>query len=416
MAEENSVPQEGTFYAQVDSISTMQDYRPYFRCVRLVGVLAGDFKNESFNGRLGCPVFIIDVAWEFLWPRKLYLHWPHPPRFWPADLLEEEEEEEGKRWIELKFFRSSTVSGVYAYEAFTDAGPQYLKISHIGLAPGPEVDPPEEVRDASSIVQLEDTPSVELTAFHVGQGMCSLLSGPAHDHGYLLDAGAGTPVLRESYRSKTLLGGAPFKNDLEAATRHLKRITALLSHADCDHWRVLEWDTHLLSKVDNIYLPKGRPSLVFNSNQTKLKTKGLGDTSFELGQCKLRVLRSEPSKKDKNGHCLVVHATCNETRHALLPGDYVYHRMLSDERNDGAIAALAKVPFDAIVVPHHGDEASAENVFSPRIKGQSIAFFSAGDHGGYGHPTLPSIDAHALMEFVAVDMLTPNIVRRILLP
>lgn len=41
-----------------------------------------------------------------------------------------------------------------------------------------------------------------LNAYTVGQGMCSLLHNG--DVGYLLDAGAGTPVTRKNYLDKTI--------------------------------------------------------------------------------------------------------------------------------------------------------------------------------------------------------------------
>jgi beta-lactamase superfamily II metal-dependent hydrolase len=296
----------------------------------------------------------------------------------------------------------------YAYEAFTTSVPQYLKVTAINFIEGPEIDAPEAATDVQPLPGDNLANGVRLTGFHVGQGMSSLLSSPSHNHGYLLDAGGGTPVLRESYRAGRHFGGV-FKNDLAFAIGHLQHITVVLSHSDCDHWRILDWDLELLAKVERIFLPVGRPALVFHSHRVKLRTKGLGDAKLWLGNVELDVLRSEPRINDENGHCLIVHAKQGK-RSALLPGDYVYSRMLRDERPDKAISALGGLTFDAIVVPHHGDKASAKDVFSPRVHDQSIAFFSAGDHEGYGHPTLLSIDAHFLKKFAVVDMLSPNIV------
>ena len=403
--QEGLIPEEGTFYAQLDSKFTTQDYRPYFRCVRLIGVLEESFTDNAFNKPKGCPTFVIDLAWNgFSKLRNRRFKRLISELNW----LEGAFAEDSLIWVKIKFFRSLRVTEDYVYEAFTTSVPEYLQVTAINLVEGPNVDAPEAAPDVQPSAADRLVNDVTLTGFHVGQGMSSLLSSPSHNHGYLLDAGGGTPVLRESYRTGQHFGGV-FKNDLALAIKHLQRVTVVLSHSDCDHWRILDWDLQLLAKVDRIFLPIGRPALVFNSHRVKIKTKGLDDAKFWLGNVELDVLRSEPRRNDETGHCLIVHAK-QDKRSALLPGDYVYSRILQDKRSDGAIVALGNLKFDAIVVPHHGDEASAMKVFSPRVDDQSIAFFSAGDHEGYGHPTLLSIDAHFLKKFAVVDLLSPNIV------
>jgi beta-lactamase superfamily II metal-dependent hydrolase len=104
-------------------------------------------------------------------------------------------------------------------------------------------------------------------------------------------------------------------------------------------------------------------------------------------------------KSDKNGECLV--AVC-ETRgkRALLPGDYCYERMSID--TSGGMQPLLTAPYDAVVVPHHGDKASAHEIVSP-VSDNSIAFFSAGDHSYYKHPTVASLARHKSKGFLVVN-------------
>ncbi|MDG6396894.1 hypothetical protein RYA05_27825 [Pseudomonas syringae pv. actinidiae] len=75
------------------------------------------------------------------------------------------------------------------------------------------------------------------------------------------------------------------------------------------------------------------------------------------------------------------------------------------------ISGLANTSYTAIIVPHHGDSASSRGVFAAR-NSQSIAFFSAGTHKGYNHPTAASLGAHRRGGFEEVsDKYQPNIVK-----
>jgi hypothetical protein len=86
----------------------------------------------------------------------------------------------------------------------------------------------------------------------------------------------------------------------------------------------------------------------------------------------------------------------------LLSGDFVYERMSRDRNR--AIASMTRDRYDAVVVPHHGDEASSAQVVAPRQPLQSKAFFSAGTHTGYGHPTPASVESHRRKNFMVIDV------------
>ncbi|MFA0970750.1 hypothetical protein [Pseudomonas amygdali] len=87
----------------------------------------------------------------------------------------------------------------------------------------------------------------------------------------------------------------------------------------------------------------------------------------------------------------------------------MYERMRQD--TNSLISGLANTSYTAIIVPHHGDFASSLGVFAAR-NSQSIAFFSAGTHKGYNHPTEASLVAHRQGGFKEVaDKYQPNIVK-----
>lgn len=109
---------------------------------------------------------------------------------------------------------------------------------------------------------------------------------------------------------------------------------------------------------------------------------------------RIEVYRSKPSRNDDNGHCLISTFE-NKGKKALIAGDYVYDRFRTDANSD--VKALVNEEFDAVVVPHHGDDESAFGIFKARDG--AVAFFSAGDHKGFGHPTATSRDNHILANY-----------------
>ncbi|WP_129436791.1 hypothetical protein [Pseudomonas sp. ACM7] len=400
------------FYAKIEQGSTVQDYYPLQDCVRLIAVSPDSFQSAAFNLESGCSTYILDIGRSDLWgsglPRRHNLSpFPRPRSFWFEDSAFEDDS--STSWWEINYTISPVATGSYAYSAFTSGEPRYLDVSSIRRVLGPVVDPVPLSNDISPALELEfvtDKP-FKLTAFHVGQGMCSLFSNDKL--GYLLDAGAGTPVTRDVYRKNLHRTGIPFVNDLRSAIAGHEELSAIISHADSDHWRILEWDEGLLEQIKTVYLPAGRPALAFSSPMVKRKVVGIRDRLFSLGAHDLLdVHRSDPSVSDKNGDGLVVVVTCQE-KQALYPGDYVYDRMAVD--GNLSMVVLAESRFDAVVVPHHGDEASASVMPWPKVPDESQAFFSAGTHAGYGHPTNASLSAHERKGFVNIDKHTCSHIR-----
>jgi len=240
---------------------------------------------------------------------------------------------------------------------------------------------------------------LKFTAFHVGQGMCSMVSGSTH--GVMFDAGAGKPVTRERY-----LAGLQ-RNDLQSSVASLGSIPYfVLSHFDNDHWNILAWDKSLRDKVRRVLVPKvskrsGRSVAFFDKEvihkveETAACTLSLGTSAF------IEIRRSRPAASDSNGHALISVVDIRGRR-ALVPGDYVYARMKKD--TEASIKQWAAGPYAAVLVPHHGDEESAKDV--PPCMNGGKAFFSAGTHDTWDHPKQVSIDKHELEHYRVIHKRT----------
>ncbi len=237
--------------------------------------------------------------------------------------------------------------------------------------------------------------------------MCSLIS--SEGLGILMDCGAGTPIKRPDYQKGLMV------NDLPVAVSHLDSLIAVISHGDSDHWRLLDWDDALAARVEKVVVPVGVSILAFNSPAWTGRVVAVGDCSFPLGGgVNLDLLRTRPSKPDANGEALVAHLYADGVN-ALLPGDYVYERFGSD--GNTKINALGGQSYDVVVVPHHGCRKSSEHVPAAKVPGRSIAFVSAGDHGGYEHPRQVSLEAHSANSFRVInDKTACNVLSTTLLP
>lgn len=393
----NQIPP--VLYAQLEQIQTAQDYPPNELCLRFIGVDEPSFLSAAFNSENGCSTYLLDVSWGE-WSGIPGLHGqsaalarnvPQKPdvRFddWPGDV-----------WIRLQYQISPAVTGAYAYELFADAEPTYVQLQSMSLTTGALVVAPSVT---SQIQSVNANQPFELYAYHVGQGMCAMLKGQSQ--GFLFDVGAGTPVTRAAYRSKVKPNGKPFVNDLTTATNGLA-LQAIISHPDSDHWRILDWDASLCGSISAIFTPTGTPALAFKSTHVKPKVYALGNTIVHdaKGATLFKVHRSQPALSDRNGECLVVETHVNGL--GLLPGDYVYSRMATD--SNVSINGLATSSCSAVMVPHHGDAASASVLVSPAAPSSTPAFFSAGTHAGYGHPTATSLTAHKGKAFDNIDQHT----------
>lgn len=383
---------DGVMYAQVEQARAVQDYEPSRSCVRLIGVDTDSFRTEAFNSGDGCRTYFVDIAWDTLLATMgaaagSFQGWPWAG--WPQLLVDDWPD---TLWVVLTYSRASEFSGVYAYEIFADANPTYLALKSVSFVTGPSVSA------APASTQVPTVPSSQtftLYAYHVGQGMCALLKGQTD--GFLLDVGAGKPITRAAYRTH----GTSFVNELLPAIKGLS-LQVVISHPDSDHWRLLDWDSSLCANVTAVYQPSRTAALAFKSPLIKPRVHALGSTRVTNGPggaTLFKAHRSQPKVSDRNGECLVVETHCGGR--GLFPGDYVYDRMATD--GDPAIKALATSAFDAVMVPHHGDTASASVLVSPTRPSSTPAFFSAGTHAGYGHPTSASLIAHKAVHFANID-------------
>ncbi|WP_448108852.1 hypothetical protein [Pseudomonas azerbaijanoccidentalis] len=398
----------GGFYAQLDKFVAIQDYLPQQECVRLFGVSVQDFENENFLNDGGCQTYVIDIGVaDFL--KAIHNHGG-----WDSDLTKNGNfiNRFDDFWIFINFNSVLNQTSSYAYAAFTESGPQYIEVSAIKLLNKKIQLPPLE--SDSPLVKPSAGDVAKLSSFHVGQGMCSVYTYAEQQ--FLVDAGAGKPVTREVYLRNRHQDGSQFQNDLRACLNK-KHLTAIISHLDSDHWRLLEWDSSICAKTTNIFFPIGTTSLALRSSAIAKKVKALDSCTLAFDSHNyLAVFRTKPSRSDKNGEGVVVVAVC-DGQPALLPGDYVYERMLSD--HDADLRVLASQHYAAVVVPHHGDRASARDV-PPAIfwgmQRRPIAFFSAGTHARNRHPRPGSVAAHISSGFdVIVNNKCPNIVERRLL-
>lgn len=407
-------------FARLDSELTRQDYPPGRLCTRLVGVSPRSFDTSAFNNEeTGCETYIIDVSamdiarcFSNPWFKVVAAccRYDKSHRLMFRDFRSDFDAP--SRWLRIEYSVTQEIAGSYAYPAFRAGQPTYLVIKKIEFVTGQVVAP---YRRSNAVLNFAPSGvgTSKLTAFHVGQGMCSLYSNQTY--GCLFDAGAGTPVTRRAYRKKRRSGSTAFRNDLPALVATLTKRIAIISHPDSDHWRLLEWDPGLLHMIEHVYLPEGEPFLAMKSPAILGKVRELGTSSFRLDSSSIaHVYRSAPCPITANTDALVATVEISGKR-ALLPGDYVYEAIRNETYKP--LAVLMSQDYDAVMVPHHGDEASANLVPSCRVPGTSIAFFSAGNRSGYNHPRQSSIDAHEVEGFLTYQNPTlKDIVAVTLLP
>ncbi len=395
---------ESVLFAKIDGGIKVQDYAPGLPCVRLIAISEKSFTSASYNNiDTGCEIYVIDVEIKLF---EALLRFPFKAIWSPQerDLDESfaccEIGLEAQGWLRVKYqFAAFEAGGSYVYQGFRAGEPQWLNIRSIEWVRGDAIQPRAESANLE-LFDLDPDLPVNFTSFHVGQGMCGLLSNQSC--GYLLDAGAGTPITRHDYRRGHFQNGRPFTNDLATKRRGLRPLSAFISHPDSDHWRLLEWDIGLLNDLTHVYLPAGTRALATSSPAIIRKIKGVASFAAISRNHRqlLFVHRSRPSVSSSNSECLVSVIKIDDSL-ALMAGDYIYSGMAKDA--NPAIAALSKARFDAVVVPHHGDLASALNVFAARQPGKSIAFFSAGNNSLYRHPRKESLDAHRAAGYKIIE-------------
>ncbi|MEX3981860.1 hypothetical protein AB4Y45_23095 [Paraburkholderia sp. EG287A] len=385
--ERRGIP-EGVMYCKLEALDARSDYRGDTQCTRLFGISRQQFDESRHTDRPDAmfDVFLLDIE-NSLWRKRASREMSDRQaraRFY----------DERKDWLEVTYRITNRDYGqAYAYPLFVGSAPTFIDILGINPVRGKAIRP-SQTPSTTTPHHPSASSQYSLEGFHVGQGMCSVFHNGTS--GFLLDAGAGIPVLRKDYDQPK------FVNELLPLVKSLSPLSMVLSHFDADHWRLLDWDEDLLACVNTIYVPNNFASLPFKSKVIGGKVVPIG-TQLLLNdlsaKASLQVIRSRPRTSDKNGECLVAICTTSG-KHALLPGDYTYTRMSTDSA--AGMKSLTHMQYEAIVVPHHGDAASAHNVAQPASKA-SIAFFSAGTHGYYNHPTPQSLAEHTKKGFVVVN-------------
>jgi beta-lactamase superfamily II metal-dependent hydrolase len=413
-------PETRTFYCQVDTYQGRKDYLRGGRCVRLVGVEQSDYTRLMQDElKDGVTTFVVDLDVPSFLRKAQSKVWNN--RFHDEELafLELQLDEEPV-WYKISVDVAETGYS-YFYPTFSALPPTYFTAKTVRPVEAPclPVKPLHTDKLLGFMQATRAMPSpreiapgyekLNFSAFHVGQGMCSIV----HDrrHGVMFDAGAGKPVTRELY-----LAGLE-KNELQSLVQKLESIPYfVLSHFDNDHWNMLAWDQSLRDSVEQIIVPnvksRSSRSVAFFDIKIKDKVVEASTVSIQLSDTSLiEIRRSNPSASDSNGHCLVSHIQI-EKKLALAAGDYVYSRMKTD--TGPLISAWNEALYSAVIVPHHGDEASSHNI--PGCDDDAVAFFSAGTHKTWGHPNDESINRHKRKGFrIIEDHAQENIIRKVLI-
>lgn len=252
-----------------------------------------------------------------------------------------------------------------------------------------------KVKSGPPIINLTNSRNYQYLGFYVGQGMTTCLmekegNGPT----VFFDLGGGAPLLKQNYPG--------YKTNLHNVLAKDEENYLVLSHWDSDHWRILCWDQKLWETLLWFAPDTDIPDPKFQDEKIRefLSSGRLslidGDFSCSVSDTiKFDCFRHVHSKKaNYDGVYTIIYATDGTKRSAesLMTGDLPYRKVKHHQQG-----RLQGDNFDnrfcSVVVPHHGDEKSAKGVPVP-LGGNSIAFFSAGDHESYDHPRQSSLDAH----------------------
>lgn len=384
---------EVEFIAQVDNYLARKDYQRGGRCVRFIAI----YKNSQelmFHDN-GVTTYTIDLSyWDLL--KKLNNH----------IVLSIDDGDKNLSWFYIKGVVGGSKNSGYYYETFSNENPEFFKLLECKAIDQPVAfgkNLAGEAEDINNFIveyvpesSVGNIPSWDFYSFHVGQGMCSLITNGIT--GILLDAGAGKPVLRGNYLKNKY---TYMNNELWGLVGGLETIDVVISHPDSDHWRMLAWDVRISNKVNKIFIPDNTKSITWKDTKIKSKIVSVSSWLFFINHnLRLSVLRSNPINKTDNTDCLICIFKGPNGGVILQSGDYVYADMNTDTRHE--IRYLLNLSYDAVVVPHHGDAASANAIFRPSGS-HSKAFFSAGNHTGYGHPTSISLRNHRLAGYNVIS-------------
>ncbi|ATN01049.1 hypothetical protein CRN77_15485 [Proteus vulgaris] len=444
----NNKSKEITLYAYVDEFLEVsyQDYLPHEESLRLTTITEDNYLNNNFNKADGCNTQNIDInindnnrkiiyssiinhynKFKFSLIKKLisilekiepeykfnineledefpehirsagmsffinYISGRKKNGYLKSDLISAEKQ---KNYIWMKITANLDKNGdSYFYETFNsdDKEIKNITVKDIEFILGKELKRSKNIstQEEDELKNLIGNEDVNFYSFHVGQGMCSLLT--SGNKGILFDMGAGKPILRKNY---TTLITNELVNEL---LTKLNSVYIFLSHLDSDHWRLMEWEISLgknrgfQGKIKNIFIPHMQKNLSFKNKEIIKKVIEIDkDIFIKNNLIEMNIYRSNPNKVEKNNDCIIVKINFNNNM-ILIPGDYVYKGMHKD--NNDNIKSIPNEKFNIIIVPHHGDKASSERI-PPTLNDNSKAYFSAGTHLGYNHPRKESIQGH----------------------
>lgn len=393
------------FLAQIDNSLARKDYQRGGRCIRFMAIKKEDVFFLSNDD--GIPTYTIDLSyWDFKRNTKKHI------------LRDLDDEEENFSWFYIKGVVGERINSGYFYKTFSRDEPEYFSLIECSsinspIAVGNNINKSKGKSNNFTIkseICLYDSEQYcekryqwDFYSFHVGQGMCSFLTDGKT--GFLLDAGAGTPIRRGEYIKNNY---NHIKNDLWKLIEHIDNVFVVISHPDSDHWRLLAWDVRIAGKINNIYIPHDTKSITWIDSEIKKKVKSVSENIyFRANNCVLYVFRSNPSKITDNNDCLVCLYRQGNGKYILQSGDYVYSEMQRD--SNLRIKNLSNLDYNAVIVPHHGDAASSFSIF-PASGDSASAFFSAGDHLGYNHPTWDSLIGHMMKGYnLILDNMTKEI-------
>lgn len=383
------------FVCCLDKANITLDYMPEHQGVRLNSFNRDELSDDS----TAVSTFSIDIKESEFYNREsqkgnLYVQ-RHFNNF-----------KKGYCYVLLKFENSNTADGYYyrnyqtPEKSKTDQEYEKIKITSLAF-----IYPSNKFAAKNNLIQnflnkkkdhndinKEISGQIYLNSYSVGQGMCSLLHNGKE--GVLLDCGAGKPILKPNYNKLST-------NKLISDLNDLSHVDMILSHLDSDHHRLLSWDSNILEMVSNIYIPSNANDLFFKDKLTFQKVIACSMIKIKFANGFLHSYRTQPlsSSKEKNDNELVTHIR-TEKEEVLAPGDYLYKHIHTDSCPQ--IAALINNQYTYVIVPHHGDIESSKLILSPSKSILAIAFFSAGTHAGYKHPSTQSMDAHSASMFINV--------------
>ncbi len=396
----NQVLQEGTLYCQLESLNAESEHNE-MRCVRLMGVQPHDFDIRQFED--GISAYTIDIQQNIFSRETSYedeISIERCPIYEDCDICHRIFDE----WFEVRF-QSDSHGESFVYQCFGSEAPGQVSVQSVKRVAGFTL----PSFPSSPLINLNQQLGWKCSSFEVGQGMSSIIY--SDKDALLIDAGAGTPIKRPNYLNGTLTS-----YDLRSIVSS-RNVNFFLSHGDADHWRMLGWDTALRNVISSFIVPAGMRQIAFFDKTVKSRVQQCAShiPTITLGPAtSLNIYRTSPTRLTSNNDGLVAVFEKNGHR-VLIAGDCVYDELLKD--SDPVVNSLATNSYSAIVVPHHGDAASAGSVpralampgYSPR------AFFSAGNHSGYGHPNGASLRAHIAQGFTNLSQQNPSGISEVVL-